>query len=77
MLDTVYEYKDHLVKIWKNYSFKLHAMLCFSNLIVVGDFLASLESLMVDAKFHFGTLRYLFIMHTILFTYTAHYLNNK
>ena len=32
---------------------------------------------MVDAKFHFGTLRYLSIMYTILFTYVAHYLNNN
>ena len=29
---------------------------------------------MVDAKFHFGTMRYLFIMYTMLFTYVAHYL---
>ena len=30
---------------------------------------------MIDANFHFGTLKYLLIMYTILFTYVAHYLN--
>ena len=35
------------------------------------------ELLMMNANFHFGTLRYPLIMYTILFTYIAHYLNNK
>ena len=43
----------------------------------VGDFCSSLEVLMLNANSHFGTLRYALIMYTVLFTYVAHYWNNK
>ena len=32
---------------------------------------------MLNANSHFGTLRYALIMYTVLFTYVAHYWNNK
>ena len=32
---------------------------------------------MINTNSHFGTLRYTLIMYTFLFTYVAHYLNNK
>ena len=43
---------------------------------LVGDFRSSLKLSMMNANFHFGTVRYPCV-YTILFTFVAHYLNNK
>ena len=44
---------------------------------ILRNFCSLLQSLIMNANPRFGTLRHPLIMYTTLFTYVAHYLNNK